>query len=85
MVGTLLGGLAHATLNFFVVAARLYLAFCVCLKFYHLAKQRRKTFGGVSEVGKNDFSFYFCHLCVFFLFFFFSRCDRATRYFIYSG
>ena len=42
--------------KFFVVAARLFLVFCVCPNFDDLAKQRRKIFWGVSEVGKNDFS-----------------------------
>ena len=51
MARTLLGDLGHATLNFFVVAARLFLAFCVCPKFCNLAKQQRKRFWGVSEVG----------------------------------
>ena len=51
MARTLLGGLGHATLKFLVVAARLFLAFCVCPKFCNLAKQRRKRFWGVSEVG----------------------------------
>ena len=41
MARTLLGGLGHATFKFFVVAARLFLAFCVFPKFYNLAKQRR--------------------------------------------
>ena len=67
---TLLGGFGYATFKFFVVAGRLFLAFCVCPKFYDLAKQRRKNFWEVSEVGKNDFSVYFCRLCVLFLFFF---------------
>ena len=67
MAGTLLGGLGHATLKFIVVVARLFLAFCVCPKFCDLAKQRRKNFLGVSEVGKNDFSVFFCRLYVFFL------------------
>ena len=70
--------------NFFVVAARLFLVFCVCPNFDHLAKQRRKIFWGVSEVGKIDFSVYFCRLCVFFLVFFSAaiardHCARAFR------
>ena len=52
--------------KFLVVAARLCLVFCVCLNFDDLAKQWRKVFGVVSEVGKNYFSVYFCRLCVFF-------------------
>ena len=39
--------------NFFVVAGRLFLVFCVCLDFDDLANQWRKVYGGVSEVGKN--------------------------------
>ena len=46
MVRTLLGGLGRPTLQFFVVAARWFLAFCVCPKFCDVAKQRRKTFWG---------------------------------------
>ena len=42
--------------KFFVVAARLFLVFCVCPNYGDLTKQQRKTFWGVSEVGKNDFS-----------------------------
>ena len=56
--------------KFFVIAARLFLVFCVCPNFDDPAKQRRKIFWGVSEVGKNDFSVYFCRLCVFFFVFF---------------
>ena len=44
MARTLLGGLGHATLKFFVRAARLFLSFCVCPKFCDLAKQRREIF-----------------------------------------
>ena len=51
---------------------RLFLVFCVCLNFEDHAKQWRKIFKGVSEVGKNIFSVYFCRLCVFFLVFHFS-------------
>ena len=66
-------------LSFFAVATLLFFCFCECPKFCDLAKQRRKTFGGVSEVGRDDFSPYFFWLCVFFLvFFFFFCCDRAT-------
>ena len=79
MERTLLGGLEHATFKFFVVVGCFFLAFCVCPKFYDLTKQRRKVFWGVSEVGKNDFSVYFCRLCVFFLGFYFSLLQsRAT-------
>ena len=66
--------------KFFVVAACLFLASCVCPKFYDLAKQRRKIFWGVSEVGKNDFSVHFCRLCVFFLGFFFSAAIARDVY-----
>ena len=64
--------------KFFVVAARLFLVFCVCLNFDDLAKQWRKIFGGVSEVGKKAFSIYFCQLCVFLLVFFSLLRSRAT-------
>ena len=76
MTQTLLAVSEHATLKFFVVATRLFLAFCVCPKFCNLAKQRRKIVWGVSEVAKNDFSVYVCWLCTFFLVFF-PCCDRA--------
>ena len=59
MARTLLGGLGHAMLKFFVAAARLFLPFCVCPKICDLAKQRRKFFWGVAEVRKNDFSLFF--------------------------
>ena len=54
--------------------SRLYCSslFCECPKFCDLAKQRRKIFGGVSEVGKDDFSLYFFWRCVVFLVFYFS-------------
>ena len=77
MARTLLGVLGHATLNFFVVATRLFLVFCVCPKFCDLAKQRRKVFWGVSEVRKNDFPVYFCWLCVFLLVFLFFSCPTG--------
>ena len=66
----LLGGLGQATLSFFAVGTLLFFFFCECPKFCDLAKQRRKVFWGVSEVGKDNFSLYFFWLCVFFLFFF---------------
>ena len=62
---TLLGVLGQATLSFFAVATLLFFFFCECPKFCDFAKQRRKIFGGVSEVGKDDFSLYFFWLCVF--------------------
>ena len=46
MARTLLGGLEHALFIFFVVAARLFLVFCLCLNFDDLAKQWRKILGG---------------------------------------
>ena len=67
---TLLGVLGHATLNFVAVATMLFCFFCECPKFFDLAKQRRKMFLGVSEVGKIDFALYFCWLCVFFVIFY---------------
>ena len=66
---TLLGGLGQAMLSFFAVATLLFFCFCECPEFCDLAKQRRKTLGGVSEVRKDDFSLYFFWLCVFFLVF----------------
>ena len=66
---TLLGVLGQATISFFTVATLLFSFLCECPKFCNLAKQRRKIFGGVSEVGKDDFSLYFFWLCVFFLVF----------------
>ena len=68
---TLLGGLGQATLSFFAVATLLFVFFGECPKFCDLAKQRRKIVGGVSEVGKDDFSLYFFWRCVIFLVFFF--------------
>ena len=64
--------------KFFVIAVRLLLVFCVCPSFDELAKQRRKIFWGVSEVGINDFSVYFFRLCVFFFGFFSLLRSRAT-------
>ena len=64
--------------KFFVVAARLFLVFCVCLNFDDLGKQWRKMFRRVSEVEKTDFSVCFCRLCVFFLVFFSLLRSRAT-------
>ena len=68
---TLLGGLGQATLSFFAAATLLFFFFCKCPKFCDLAKQRRKAFGGVSEVGKDDFSDFFFWRCVVFLVFLF--------------
>ena len=56
---TLLGVLGQATLSFFAVATLLFVFFCECPKFCDLAKQRRKIFGGVSEVGTTNFRFIF--------------------------
>ena len=79
---TLLGVLGHATLNFVAVATLLFFSFCVCPKFCDLAKQQRKMFVGVSEVGRIDFALYFFWLCVFFSVFLFlplqSRDGRPT-------
>ena len=75
---TLLCGLGQATLSFFAVATLLFVFFCECPKFCDLAKQRRKIVGGVSEVGKDNFSLHFFWRCVIFLVFFFFCCDRAT-------
>ena len=61
--------------------SRLYYSslFCECPKFCDLAKQRRKIFWGVSEVGKNDFSLYFCWRCVVFLVLYYSSAAIARR------
>ena len=67
----MLGVLGQATLNFVAVATLLFFFFCECPKFCALAKQRRKIFLGVSEVGKIDFALYFFWLCVFPLVFYF--------------
>ena len=81
---TLLGGLGQATLSFFAVATLLFVFFGECPNFCDLAKQLRKIVGGVSEVGKDDFSLYFFWRCVIFLVFYFSsaaiaRHPRDTR------
>ena len=76
---TLLGGLGQATLSFFAVATLLFVFFGECPIFCDLAKQRRKIVGGVSEVGKDDFSLYFCWRCVFFSSFYFSSAAIARR------
>ena len=64
---TLLGVLGQATLNFVAVTTLLFFFFCVCPKFCDLAKQRRKIFVGVSEVGKIDFAIYFLLVVCLFL------------------
>ena len=69
---TLLGGLGQATLSFFAVATPLFVFFGECPKFCDLAKQRREIVGGVSEVGKDDFSLYFFWRCVISVVFHFS-------------
>ena len=78
---TLLSVLGQATLIIVAVATLLFFFFCECPKLCDLAKQRRKIFEGVSEVGKIDFALYLFWLCVFFLVFFFlllrSRDDRT--------
>ena len=76
---TLLGGLGQATLSFFAVATLLFVFFGECPIFCDLAKQRRKIVGGVSEVGKDDFSLYFCWRCVFFSQFYFSSAAIARH------
>ena len=82
---TLLGVLGQATLSFFAVATQLFFFFCECPKFCDLAKQRRKIFGGVSEVGKDDFSLYSFWLCVFFLVFLFSSAASARHLLLNQG
>ena len=61
--------------------SRLYCSslFCECPKFCDLAKQRRKIFGGVSEVGRDDFSLYFCWRCVVFLVLYYSSAAIARH------
>ena len=76
---TLLGGLGQATLSSFAVATLVFVPFGECPKFCDLAKQRRKIVGGVSEVGKDDFSLYFFWRCVIFLVFYFSSAAIARR------
>ena len=76
---TLLGGLGQATLSFFAVATLLFVFFGECPIFCDLAKQRRKIVGGVSEVGKDNFSLYFCWQWVFFSLFYFSSAAIARR------
>ena len=76
---TLLSVLGQATLSFFAVATLSFFFFCECPKFCDPAKQRRKNFGGVSEVGKDDFLLYFFWLCVFFLVFFPSAASACTH------
>ena len=75
----LLGGLGQATLSFFAVATLLFVFFEEFPKFCDLTKQRRKIVGGVSEVGKDDFSLYFFWPCVIFLVFHFSSAAIARR------
>ena len=76
---TLLGGLGQATLSFFAVATLFFVFFGECPRFCNLAKQRRKIVGGVSEVGKDDFSLHFLWRCVIFLVFYFSSAVIARR------
>ena len=75
---TLLGGLGQATLSFFAVATLLFVFIWECPKFCDLAKQRREIVGGVSEVGKDDFSLFFSGVRRF-LRFFFSSAAIARR------
>ena len=91
---TLLGVLGQAALIFVAVATLLFFFFCECPKFCDLAKQRRKIFVGVSEVGKIDFALYFFWFCVFFFVFFFHvhqawycmgrRCAALSRIFVWG-
>ena len=76
---TLLGVLGQATLNFVAVATLLFFFFCECPKFCDLAKQRRKIFWGVSEVGEIDFALYFFLVVRLFLGFLFSSAAIARR------
>ena len=65
--------------------SRLYCSslFCECPKFCDLAKQRRKIFQGVSEVGKDDFSLYFCWRCVVFLVLYYNSSHHLQPKFVY--
>ena len=76
---TLLGVLGQATTKLLVVASRSFLVFCVCHKFCDLAKQRRKLFLGVPEVGKKTIFCFTSSGCTFSLFFLFLCCDRAQE------
>ena len=67
----MLGVLGQATISFVAAATLLLFFFCECPKSCDLAKQRRKIFLGVSEVGRIDLALYFFWLCVFFLVFYF--------------
>ena len=75
----MLGVLGQATLNFVAVATLLFFFFCECPKFCNLAKQRRKVFVGVSEVGKIDFVLYLFLVVRLFLGFLFSSAAIARQ------
>ena len=79
MARTLLSGLGHAMFKFSVVAARLFLVFCVCPNFDDLAKQRRKTFGGFLRSEKTIYLFMFDGCTSISWFFIFLCCDRARH------
>ena len=70
MARTLLGGLEHAIFKFFIVAARLFLVFCVCLNFDDLAKQRRKIFGRFLRSEKTNLCLFLSAVRLFLVFFF---------------
>ena len=78
MAHTLLGGLEHAVFKFFVVAARLYLMFCVFLNFEDLAKQRRKILGGFLRSEKRISLFILVGCASFSWFFYFSLLRSRT-------
>ena len=84
MARTLLGGLEQAMFKFFVVAARLFLVFCVCPNFDDLAKQRRKGFGGFLRSEKTISLFIFVG-CASFSWFFFSVKPVQTRVAIFGS
>ena len=67
---TLLDDLGHATFNFAVVVAPLFLVLHACPMVLDFAKQGRNIFGGVSKVGINNFPNFFSWLCVFLLVFY---------------
>ena len=75
---TLLSVLRHASFDFAVVVAPLFMVFCEWPTVFDVTKQRQKMFGGFQEVGENDFSFQIFALCVFLLVFFSLLRSRAT-------
>ena len=77
IAGTLLSVFGHATFSFAVLAALMFIIFCLCFTIFDLAKPRRKIFRRVSEVGKKIFSFMFSN-CASFSWYFCLWRSRAT-------